>query len=188
MADTPGAVYTNSMHIPGKLGRPGFSLIELLVVITIIIVLTMLAFVSYRRSSSNAKLSATATELQQIATSVTQYAQDNNGYPADVSRSVPPGLEPYLEGGVWPTGPWPSGVFDWDNWTHPTNGQQIYQVTYRLCDLDDPIASCADPVLFPDFGRNSSIFYCISGPCIPHSSSPTVPGYCVNCTPRKQNY
>jgi hypothetical protein len=142
-----------------------------------------------RRARSTAKLSRVSTELTDIATSVTQYAEDHAyQYPPDASRGVPPGLEKYLAGGTWPTGGWPQGVFDWDNWLHPTNGQQVYQISYRLCDTDDPVEDCSDPVLFPNFVRNSSIFYCISGPCIPHHDSPDVPGYCINCTPKEQNY
>ncbi len=163
-------------------------MVELIVVMTIVIVLTVLFFASYTKVKARARLSRTTTELTQIASALNQYAQDNGGYPADVSRSVPPGLEKYIQGGVWPTSAWPNGVFDWDNWTHPTNGQQIYQISYRLCDNSDPIASCSDPDLFPNFVRNSSIFYCVSGPCIPHEASPTVPGYCVNCKPKEQNY
>ncbi len=175
------AVYTVAMRL-----KRGFTMVELIIVITIVVVLSFLFFTSYTRAKARSKLSRTTTELTQIASALNQYAQDNGGYPADTSRSVPPGLEKYLQGGVWPTSAWPNGVFDWDNWV--VNGQQIYQISYRLCDLNDPISDCSDPILFPNFVRNSSIFYCVSGPCVPHESTPTVPGYCVNCKPKEQNY
>lgn len=167
--------------------RCAFTLIEVMTVVAIILILATLATLYFSRMREKAKVTRITEELQQISTAVTQYAEDNNyHYPDDVNRGVPPGLERYLQGGVWPTSIWPHGVFDWDNWV--VDGQQVYQITYRLCDTDDPIAYCSDPVLFPNFVRNSSIYYCISGPCVPHRDTPTVPGYCVNCKPHEVNY
>ncbi len=167
--------------------RRGYTIIEITIVIVVILILATLSVLYLAKARQKAKLSRVTTELTEIATSLSQYAEDNNyQYPADTSRSVPPGLEHYLQGGTWPESAWPTGVFDWDNWT--INGAKVYQISYRLCDNSDPISACSDPVLFPNFVRNSSIFYCISGACVPHEASPTVPGYCVNCTPKEQNY
>lgn len=153
----------------------------------IFLILIALSIVGMTKLRSRSKLTRITEELNGIATAVTQYAEDNNyAYPADTSRSVPPGLEKYLAGGKWPTSVWPEGVFDWDSWVNGSN-QQIYQMSYRLCDISDPIASCSDPQLFPHFTRNSSIYYCISGPCVPHRDYPTDPGYCVNCKPKEIN-
>lgn len=167
-------------------------MVELLVVIALISILSYLSVVSYQKSRQKSKLARVSTELSEIAGSVNQYYEDNNyQYPADVSRGVPPGLERYLIGGTWPTSVWPNGVFDWDNWVHPgpgaNQGKRIYQVTYRLCDVDDPLSSCSDPILFPHFTRYSSIFYCLNGPCIPHDGHPLDPAYCVNCKVKEQN-
>lgn len=174
--------YTIYMH------KRGFTMIELTVAVVVLVLLSVLTALFVFKSRANAKLSRVSSELTSISTAVTQYAEDNNyQYPPDTSRGVPPGLEPYLQGGAWPESAWPNGVFDWDNWI-AANGQQIYQITYRLCDVGDPVATCSDPVLFPNFTRNSGIYYCISGPCIPHQSEPTAPAYCVNCKPHEQNY
>lgn len=182
MPDFPARVYNIDMR-----KRSGFTLVELMVVVAVIVILAVITMLYMTKARANTRLARVSTELTEIATSLSQYADDNNfQYPADTSRSVPPGLEKYLIGGVWPESIWPKGVFDWENWV-TSSGQQIYQMSYRLCDVDDPIASCSDPILFPHFQRNSSIFYCISGPCIPHLDSPTVPGYCVNCKPKEQN-
>lgn len=167
--------------------RRAFTLIELIIVAAIIAILATLAVASVTRARQKAKLARVTSELESIATSVNQYASDNNYvYPPDTERSVPPGLEKYLAGGTWPTSIWPNGVFDWENWT--SNGSQVYQITYRLCDLTDPVSTCKDPVLFPNFVRQSGIFYCIDGPCVPHRDNPTAPGYCVNCARKEVNY
>lgn len=173
--------------------KRGFTLIELIVVAGIVAALAGLVAVSITRRRSESRLARVTVELNNIAKALTQYAEDNNfAYPADVGRGVPPGLEKYLEGGDWPVSSWPEGIYDYDSYTRsdagPELGKQVYQISYRLCDNTDPIATCADPVIFPNFVRNSAIFYCISGPCVPHASTPTVPGYCVNCNPKEQNY
>jgi prepilin-type N-terminal cleavage/methylation domain-containing protein len=173
--------------------RKGFTLIELLIAIAIIAILAALVMVSIQRRRSDSRLARVTSELSELSTALVQYAEDNNHvYPDDVSRGIPPGLERYLPAGTWPISVWPQGVFDYDNWVRtdagPNLGKQVYQISYRLCDTNDPISTCSDPILFPNFTRYSSIFYCISGPCVPHRDYPTDPGYCVNCNPKKQNY
>jgi prepilin-type N-terminal cleavage/methylation domain-containing protein len=165
----------------------GFTVIELLIVIAVIAILAVVIVLGMRNAQANAKLGRVSSELTMLANAVTQYAEDNfYQYPADVSRGMPPGLERYVQGGVWPTGPWPQGVYDWDNWD--ISSQKVYQMTYRLCDTSDPESTCRDPIIFPNFVRNSSVFYCIHGSCLPHESSPTVPAYCVNCSDKTVNY
>lgn len=170
--------------------RKGFTLIEILMVLVIIIILSFLAIFSYYRAQSKSKLARVSAELTDIAKSLTLYVEDNNdNYPADTARDVPPGLEKYLAGGTWPTSAWPHGVFDWENWV--LNNQQVYQITYRLCDTGDPVDTCSDPVLFPHFTRYSGIYNCIFGPCVPQrdhiSDIPPPPGYCINCKPKEVN-
>jgi prepilin-type N-terminal cleavage/methylation domain-containing protein len=180
MHDSATIPYTTYMR------KGGFTIIELLVVIAVIAILAALGFTMAFQLRARTKLSRVSEELVQISSALTQYAEDNNyQYPVDTSRAVPPGLERYLARGTWPESVWPDGVYDWDNWI--SNGQQIYQITYRLCDIGDPVAKCADPVLFPRFVHGSGIYYCISGPCVPHRDFPTVPGYCVNCKPKEVN-
>lgn len=175
-------MYTDIMH------KKAFTLIELMVVISIIAILSTLVTVSFRKSREKAKLARVSAELSSIATSVTQYAQDNNfQYPEDADRSVPPGLEKYLAGGVWPKSIWPHGVYDWDNWVDGS-GNRTYQITYRLCNLGDPASYCSDASLFPGFTSQSGIYYCIQGNCVPHKDNPGAQGYCVNCKPKEVNY
>lgn len=173
--------------------RRGFTVLELTIAVVILAILAAIVAVSIYRRRADSKLARVTTELYELSNGLVQYAEDHNyTYPADVDRGIPPGLEAYLPAGTWPISVWPKGVFDYDNWTRtdagPNYGKQVYQISYRLCGLSDDISYCSDPVLFPNFVRNSSIYYCISGPCVPHRDTPTVPGYCVNCNPKKQNY
>jgi prepilin-type N-terminal cleavage/methylation domain-containing protein len=188
--------------------RRGFTLVELLIAVAIIAILTYLAATSFLHAREQARLSTLATDEDTIAKTVNQYVEDNNyQYPPDVSRGVPPGLQPYLQGGVWPAGPWPNGSFDWDNWPYtyhgqttpsgvpsqyrPYLGEQVVEINYHLCPVGDPnpTTDCEDPGLFPStFMADSGIYYCFQGPCIPHQDEPDIEGYCVNCKPPEYGY
>jgi prepilin-type N-terminal cleavage/methylation domain-containing protein len=183
LADYLVLVYTLDMR------TRGFTLLELIVTTAIILLLSTIATISYFRSRQQSKLTRVSTELVAMADAAFQYYQDNNNsYPPETAQGVAPGIEKYIQGGNWPTGPWPRGGYDWDNWIHPGNGQQIYQVSYHICQPGDSAALCQDATLFPNFTQNSSIFFCISGPCIPSLTVPAAPAYCVNCKPKEQNY
>jgi len=161
--------------------KPAYTFVELMMVLLIIASLATLSALRLRVVRVNQKVATVGQSLQELATAMTQYAEDNNYvYPADVARGLPPGLEAYVPANRWPaTSPWKEGVYDYDNWTVSTG--QLYQMSYRLCNLDDPESSCCDATRFPKFTRNSAILYCISGSCIAHESSPNDPAYCVNC-------
>jgi prepilin-type N-terminal cleavage/methylation domain-containing protein len=188
MADCGVQSYTEPMQ-----RQRGFSILELTVAIGILTILATVVVFGVYRQRAYAKLARVTTELNALAASLAQYAEDNNyQYPADAPRGIPVGLERYMAPGSWPVSIWPKGLFDYDAGLHPgpgaNQGMQIYQISYRLCGADDPIESCRDPVVFPNFTRNSAIYYCISGPCVPHFSDITAPAYCVNCKPKEQNY
>lgn len=163
----------------------GFTLIELLVVISIIgILATMLMplYVNARKAAYTARAKA---ELRNIAVALERYAIDNGGYPPDVSRNLPPGLEKYLAPGTWPAAPWPGSVYDWDNWAasdmaYPPN-TQTYQISIRFC-TDINTCSFPNETWAAGFDYYSAVYYCVSGSCRAHSSQPTDhAGYCINC-------
>ena len=162
----------------------GFTLVELLVVIAIIGILSSVVLSSLGRAREAAYSVKAKKELRSIHESLEMYKDENDGnYPSDTNRDIPPGLEQYLAPGIWPDAAWPGSVFDWDNWDDPDTGEKIYQISIRFCPIGEP-----DECRFPneewaqDFDINSSVYYCVSGPCRAHISMPMDhPGYCVNC-------
>lgn len=96
-------------------GRPGFTIVELLIVLLIVAILAGLAVPAYGKISLRARATAALADIEAIRTAAFAYNADTNRWPADVSRGiVPPELKPYLgEGFSFERG---SYLLDWDNW------------------------------------------------------------------------
>lgn len=177
----------------------GFTLVEIVIVIT---VLGILAAIGYNTLGNRYKESTYYTravaELNAMGNAMNLYVARYNDYPADVSRSLPAGLEEFVQGqeGVeeWPDAPWPGSVYDYDNWpADELNGiAQTYQISIRFCDAGDN-ATCnerankylkeyVDAATLANWDANSAVYYCLKGDCRSHSSEPIDhPGHCVNC-------
>ncbi|KUK79545.1 MAG: hypothetical protein XD95_0310 [Microgenomates bacterium 39_7] len=80
--------------------RSGFTLLELLIVITIIGILTSLAMVSYSSAQRRARDSQRQADLKAIQNALEQYYADHDGnYPSSVDDCNHPGEE-YLPAGI----------------------------------------------------------------------------------------
>lgn len=163
-----------------------FTLVELLTVISIIGIIVSIAFPLFLKSRDSAYTARAKTELRTIVEGM-KFLSAESGYPPDVSRDLPNGLEIYLGSGEWPNAPWPETVYDWDNWAPSALSydpkEQVYQISVRFCPLGQP-TQCKFPnePWAQNFDYYSAYYYCIKGPCRSHSSMPVDhPGFCVNC-------
>lgn len=114
-ADTPSA------------GSPGFTLIELMIVVVIIGVLAGIAIPKFRDVADSARAAACRSNLNSLAHCLNFYACDNNGYPSVGEPHNWRGfslLEGYLHGA--------------DGYTCPLTGSSDYR--YRLYGNDDTFA------------------------------------------------
>lgn len=91
---------------------PGFTLIELMVVMTLIIVLATIGMAQYRSSIVRSKEAVLKEDLFQMRDAIDQYYADKNQYPSTLDalvtdgymRSVP--KDPFTESaGTWQTVP-----------------------------------------------------------------------------------
>lgn len=168
-----------------KKNPSGFTLVELLIVLAIIGYLSSIVIGNLSGARQKAYYAVSQKEFDSLSQALQIYMIDHlNSYPADVNRGLPPGLESYMPGGVWPEPPWPGSVFDWDNWVDPVGGGKIIQISIRFCPAGGAIDTCKFPTesWASTFGVDSSVYYCITGACRSHINQPvTYPGKCVNC-------
>lgn len=162
----------------------GFTLVELLIVISIIALLASVILPALNDALEVTRVAKAKKELRSIHQSLVLYKNEYGDYPADTNRSIPPGLEEFLAPGVWPSGAWRDSVLDWDNWDDPDDpSERILQISIRFCPIGHP-EDCHFPVSAwaDDFDINSAVYYCVEGACRSHISKPVDhPGYCVNC-------
>ncbi len=87
-----------------QIKRNGFSLIELIVVITIMMVVTAVGIVSYQGANRSARDGRRKSEIEKIRTALEMYKQENRVYPPTVNNTAPA----LVSGGylaAWPTDP-----------------------------------------------------------------------------------
>jgi prepilin-type N-terminal cleavage/methylation domain-containing protein len=168
----------------GTSAKKAFTLVELLIVISIISILAQLAITQVGEAREKARLTRAEHELKSIHESLLLYQMQYGDFPDDTNRDIPPGLEEFLAPGIWPDGAWEGSVFDWENWEDPDDpDKRILQISLRFCPVGQP-AQCKFPEAdwAENFDINSSVYYCIEGACRSHINRPiNHPGYCVNC-------
>lgn len=165
--------------------QKGFSLVELLIVISIIGILSSIVIPVYNTARGKAHFARTQKEFKVMEEALQFYLIDHGEYPPDAVRNIPAGLEVYLGPGEWPDAPYPDSVYDWENWDDPDTGEKIYQISVRFCpSSSSPLEECNFPSedWAENFDQFSAAYYCFGGSCRSHIDKPIDhPGYCLNC-------
>lgn len=98
--------------------RLGFTIIELMVVISIIGILSTLVTINVAGAKQRANYTKVLTDMDSIADAAKLYHEEFKAWPADIDRNLPP-VEPvfaqYLSS--WPKTPCSKYQYDWDEWT-----------------------------------------------------------------------
>lgn len=104
------------MKTSAKKRNAGFSLLEILIVIAIILDIALIAMPSFARSRKFAQDTRFMVDLRIAIDGFDMYAAERNGYPPNAGQGViPAGMQQYLSGMDW-TGNTPiGGVWNWDN-------------------------------------------------------------------------
>ena len=123
----------------------GFSLLELLVVVSLIAILSGLALPAFREHRRHANVAATAQDLRNFADAFFAYLTDHEDFPIDVPLGViPPGMEELLAGSAFTGRTRLGGYYNWEGPNHypyagiaiegPTASAEDFQMLARMLD------------------------------------------------------
>lgn len=109
------------MSPPRAVGRRGFTLVELVVVVAVIAFLAAIAAPNLQRAIVKARAAEAVSDLQVVRVAVLNYHADLHTYPKDATRGkVPTGLANYLPQGFSLTQKY--WTVDYDNWSAQAQG------------------------------------------------------------------
>lgn len=104
--------------------RPGFTLVEILIVVVILGILAAIVIPSFANATSDTQKTAFVQDLRTFEKAIMLYHGEKGEYPPDGgSGTVPAGLEPYVRVADWQSGTPIGGV--WDNETDDILGVGI---------------------------------------------------------------
>jgi prepilin-type N-terminal cleavage/methylation domain-containing protein len=116
--------------------RRGFSLIELMVVITIIGLLSAVALVSYGQAQISTRNGVRKSNLEQVKAALVSYRTDNTGYPAaqgtdqyDSYTQMMVTIQSYVTNGASLVDPKNTGVY---RYSYSSSSTKVFQVCAAL--------------------------------------------------------
>ncbi|MEM1446874.1 MAG: type II secretion system protein [Planctomycetota bacterium] len=125
-------------------GRPGFSLIEITIVVLILAILAAVVLPRISRAQEDAKVGMAASNMRQLANAMQRYHTRHGAYPADTFRGIfPPELvEDIAEFDLWntPIG----GAWDWDYWP---NGGYAFKAAVTIVEGDPTLYQRVDELI-----------------------------------------
>jgi len=108
------------LKIPGmsaRLRHRGFTIVELMITVTLIAILAMLVRAEVQRVNTRARASAYWNDCRVFSEAFNRYAQDRGSFPADqtVTGQLPPNMSDYLPQTSWLRTTPLGGRYEWDN-------------------------------------------------------------------------
>jgi len=95
--------------------QAAFTLVELMIVVTILVDLALIALPAYERARKQAQSSRFSADMRVAASAFEMYATENSRYPDETAAGVlPAGMEQYLRGVRWSARNSIGGIWDWD--------------------------------------------------------------------------
>jgi len=105
----------------------GFTLIELMIVVTIIGLIAAIAIPNYQRHREHAKVGRTAQELRGLSNGFYGYLAAYQTWPLDSHLTLPPGMDEFINPQIWLDETPLGGHYNWEGYdTYPYVGLALF--------------------------------------------------------------
>lgn len=165
------------------MNKKGFTLVELLIVISILSALSVVGIVAYSGISKKAAVGKIVSDMDAIYKSAQVFNSINGNYPSDVGPGTDPGFVNAKTLTEWPVSPCaPDVVYDWDNWGSWYNDPAFPIVRVSIRRKIDDTGADDDTTLFYMCLQQNKLGTCtcetVGLPPSYYTGGTVGPGYC----------